>query len=203
MFVFQRRRNDFCGGCNGSWENRDQLHRWSISKLRKEARLVDFNVGGDKFFMVMKEKVSVHEAARLLCKFENKKRVSLRLQGINFNFNIIVASIFVLIGKSFFIWFNLKQGVILFPNWGVKFNKIERSWFTQLISILDLLAHSDGWIVCVKKVWKEIIESLIFRLLLRGIIWMNFSMQIEKKIKKTQILCTYFQNGALPWLDET
>ncbi|KGN49418.1 p21-activated protein kinase-interacting protein 1-like [Cucumis sativus] len=47
-------------------------------RLGNEASLVDFDVGGDKFFMVMKEKVSVHEAedARLLCEFENKKRVS-------------------------------------------------------------------------------------------------------------------------------
>lgn len=46
-------------------------------RLGKEASLVNFDVGGDKFFMVMEEKVSVHEAedARLLCEFENKKRV--------------------------------------------------------------------------------------------------------------------------------
>lgn len=46
-------------------------------RLGKEASLVDFDVSGDKFFMVMEEKISVHEAedARLLCEFENKKRV--------------------------------------------------------------------------------------------------------------------------------
>lgn len=46
-------------------------------RLGSEASLVKFDVGGDKFFMVMEDKVSVHEAedARLLCEFENKKRV--------------------------------------------------------------------------------------------------------------------------------
>ncbi|KAA0057487.1 p21-activated protein kinase-interacting protein 1-like [Cucumis melo var. makuwa] len=42
------------------------LGSWNSTKgglrLRKEVSLEDFDVGGDKFFVVMKEKVSVHEA---------------------------------------------------------------------------------------------------------------------------------------------
>lgn len=46
-------------------------------RLGREASLVEFNFSGDKFFMSMEEKVSVHEAedARLLLEFQNQKRV--------------------------------------------------------------------------------------------------------------------------------
>ncbi|GAV75021.1 WD40 domain-containing protein, partial [Cephalotus follicularis] len=46
-------------------------------RLGKEAGLVEFGFGGERFFMVCGQKVGVHEAedARLLCEFENTKRV--------------------------------------------------------------------------------------------------------------------------------
>ncbi|KAE9604579.1 hypothetical protein Lal_00010919 [Lupinus albus] len=46
-------------------------------RLDKEASLVKYDSDGDKFFMAMEEKVSVHEAedARLLLEFECQKRV--------------------------------------------------------------------------------------------------------------------------------
>ncbi|KAF7834471.1 p21-activated protein kinase-interacting protein 1-like [Senna tora] len=46
-------------------------------RLGREASLVKFNLSGDKFFMAMEEKVSLHEAedARLLFEFENQKRI--------------------------------------------------------------------------------------------------------------------------------
>lgn len=46
-------------------------------RLDKEASIVEFGLGGDKFFMVMDEKVSVHEAedARLVLEMGCGKRV--------------------------------------------------------------------------------------------------------------------------------
>ncbi|KAG6642116.1 hypothetical protein I3843_09G116100 [Carya illinoinensis] len=45
-------------------------------RLGREASLVKFDLGGDRFFMVMEDKVGVHEAedARLLCELENPKQ---------------------------------------------------------------------------------------------------------------------------------
>ncbi|PKI31830.1 hypothetical protein CRG98_047781 [Punica granatum] len=46
-------------------------------RLGKEATLVKFDLSGERFFMVMEEKVGVHEAedARLVWELENQKRV--------------------------------------------------------------------------------------------------------------------------------
>ncbi|XP_015877553.3 uncharacterized protein LOC107413985 [Ziziphus jujuba] len=46
-------------------------------RLGREASLVKFDCGGDKFFMAMEEKISVHEAedAKIVCELENRKRV--------------------------------------------------------------------------------------------------------------------------------
>ena len=47
-------------------------------RMGKEASLVRFDSsGGDKFFMVMDEKISVHESedAKIVCELENRKRV--------------------------------------------------------------------------------------------------------------------------------
>lgn len=45
-------------------------------RIGKEASLVKFDVGGDRFFMVAEDKVGVHEAedARLVCELENPKK---------------------------------------------------------------------------------------------------------------------------------
>ncbi|KAE7996171.1 hypothetical protein FH972_000914 [Carpinus fangiana] len=45
-------------------------------RIGKEASLVKFDVGGDRFFMVVEDKVGVHEAedARLVCELENPKQ---------------------------------------------------------------------------------------------------------------------------------
>ena len=46
-------------------------------RLGKEASLAKFDLSGDKFYMVMEEKVCVHEAedAKLVFEMENPKRV--------------------------------------------------------------------------------------------------------------------------------
>lgn len=46
-------------------------------KLGKEASTVQFDETGDKFFMVVDEKISVHESedAKLICELDNRKRV--------------------------------------------------------------------------------------------------------------------------------
>lgn len=46
-------------------------------RLNKEASIVQFNENGEKFIMVVDEKVSVHESedAKLICELDNKKRV--------------------------------------------------------------------------------------------------------------------------------
>ncbi|XP_068323909.1 uncharacterized protein [Pyrus communis] len=46
-------------------------------RVAKEASLVSYDFSGEKFYMTMEEKVLVHEAedAKLLCEFENLKRV--------------------------------------------------------------------------------------------------------------------------------
>lgn len=48
-----------------------------FSRLGREASLVRFDSGGDKFFMAMGEKISVHEAedAKIVCELENRKRI--------------------------------------------------------------------------------------------------------------------------------
>ncbi|KAI3767328.1 hypothetical protein L2E82_17423 [Cichorium intybus] len=45
--------------------------------LGKEASLVKFDCSGDKFFMVMDEKISVHEAqdAKLILELESKEKI--------------------------------------------------------------------------------------------------------------------------------
>ncbi|KAG5515863.1 hypothetical protein RHGRI_036791 [Rhododendron griersonianum] len=54
-------------------------------RLDKEASIVEFGLGGDKFFMVMDEKVSVHEAedARLVLEMGCGKRVLCAAPGTN------------------------------------------------------------------------------------------------------------------------
>lgn len=54
-------------------------------RLSKEATGVKFGLGGDKFFMVMEEKVSVHEAedAKLIFDLEQQKRVLCIEPGMN------------------------------------------------------------------------------------------------------------------------
>ncbi|KAA8514899.1 hypothetical protein F0562_018078 [Nyssa sinensis] len=54
-------------------------------RLGREASIVKFDLGGDKFFMVMDEKVSVHESedARLVLELENQKRVLCAAPGTN------------------------------------------------------------------------------------------------------------------------
>ncbi|CAM8994770.1 unnamed protein product [Rhodiola kirilowii] len=54
-------------------------------RLAKEASLVKFGLGGDKFYMAMEEKVSVHEAedAKFVCELENRKRVLCAAPGQN------------------------------------------------------------------------------------------------------------------------
>lgn len=54
-------------------------------RLGKEASIVRFDTGGDKFFMCMEEKVSVHEAedAKLVLEFDNQKRVLCAATGNN------------------------------------------------------------------------------------------------------------------------
>jgi protein MAK11 len=54
-------------------------------RLGKEATTVEFNSDGDKFFMAMDEKVSVHESndARLLLELDNHKRVACVASGMN------------------------------------------------------------------------------------------------------------------------
>ncbi|KAF3449967.1 hypothetical protein FNV43_RR06046 [Rhamnella rubrinervis] len=46
-------------------------------KMGREASLVKFDSGGDKFYMAMEEKISVHEAedAKIVCELDNQKRV--------------------------------------------------------------------------------------------------------------------------------
>ncbi|PON82363.1 Guanine nucleotide-binding protein, beta subunit [Trema orientale] len=46
-------------------------------RMGREASVVRFDSGGDKFFMVMDEKISIHEAedAKLVSELENRKRV--------------------------------------------------------------------------------------------------------------------------------
>ncbi|KAG6620627.1 hypothetical protein I3842_Q057500 [Carya illinoinensis] len=45
-------------------------------RLGREASMVKFDLGGDRFFMVLEDKIGVHEAedARLLCELENPKQ---------------------------------------------------------------------------------------------------------------------------------
>ncbi|KAK9267270.1 hypothetical protein L1049_009692 [Liquidambar formosana] len=54
-------------------------------RLGEEASLVKYGLGGDKFFMAMEEKVSVHEAedARLVFELKNRKRVLCAAPGEN------------------------------------------------------------------------------------------------------------------------
>ncbi|XP_057494993.1 uncharacterized protein LOC130780057 [Actinidia eriantha] len=54
-------------------------------RLRKEASIVKFDLGGDKFFMVMDEKVSLHESedARLVFELDNQRRVLCAAPGTN------------------------------------------------------------------------------------------------------------------------
>ncbi|CAK9147714.1 unnamed protein product [Ilex paraguariensis] len=54
-------------------------------RLGKEASIVRFDESGEKFFMVMDEKISVHEAedARLIFEMDNKKRVLCAAPGMN------------------------------------------------------------------------------------------------------------------------
>ncbi|CAM8987983.1 unnamed protein product [Rhodiola kirilowii] len=54
-------------------------------RLAKEASLVKFGLDGDKFYMAMEEKVSVHEAedAKFVCELENRKRVLCAAPGQN------------------------------------------------------------------------------------------------------------------------
>ncbi|XP_052182688.1 uncharacterized protein LOC127795198 [Diospyros lotus] len=54
-------------------------------RLGKEASVVKFDYGGDKFFMVMDKKVSVHEAedARLVLELDSEKRVLCAAPGMN------------------------------------------------------------------------------------------------------------------------
>lgn len=53
--------------------------------LGKEASMVKFDCSGDKFFMVMDEKISVHEAedAKLILELESKKKVLCIAPGMN------------------------------------------------------------------------------------------------------------------------
>lgn len=46
-------------------------------KLSKEASIVQFDETGEKFLMVVDEKISVHESedAKLICELDNRKRV--------------------------------------------------------------------------------------------------------------------------------
>ncbi|CAM8890800.1 unnamed protein product [Rhodiola kirilowii] len=54
-------------------------------KLAKEASLVKFGIGGDRFYMTMEEKVSVHEAedAKIVCELESQKRILCAAPGQN------------------------------------------------------------------------------------------------------------------------
>ncbi|KAF5944817.1 hypothetical protein HYC85_018894 [Camellia sinensis] len=54
-------------------------------RLGKEASIVKFDLAGDKFFMVMDEKVSVHESedAKLVFEMDNQKRVLCAAPGTN------------------------------------------------------------------------------------------------------------------------
>ncbi|XAR72494.1 hypothetical protein NMG60_11019150 [Bertholletia excelsa] len=54
-------------------------------RLGKEASIVKFDFGGDRFFMVMDEKVSVHESedARLVIDMDNQKKVLCAASGTN------------------------------------------------------------------------------------------------------------------------
>lgn len=61
-------------------------------RLGKEASIVKFDSTGDKFFMVMDEKVSVHESedARLVLELNNQKRVLCAAPGnVSFLFSSI------------------------------------------------------------------------------------------------------------------
>ncbi|GJY26319.1 p21-activated protein kinase-interacting protein 1-like protein, partial [Tanacetum coccineum] len=63
-------------GCLGM-VNLVRGRRSFFCRIGKEASLVEYDCGGDKFFMGVEEKVSVHEAenAKLVCELEGKKRV--------------------------------------------------------------------------------------------------------------------------------
>uniref|UniRef100_A0A7N0RDW0 P21-activated protein kinase-interacting protein 1-like n=1 Tax=Kalanchoe fedtschenkoi TaxID=63787 RepID=A0A7N0RDW0_KALFE len=54
-------------------------------KLAKEASLVKFGLFGDRFYMAMEEKLSVHAAedAKIVCEVENRKRVLCATPGQN------------------------------------------------------------------------------------------------------------------------
>jgi protein MAK11 len=63
-------------GCLGM-VNLVRGRRSFFCRIGKEASLVEYDCGGEKFFMGVEEKVSVHEAenAKLVCELEGKKRV--------------------------------------------------------------------------------------------------------------------------------
>ncbi|CAI9102805.1 OLC1v1001150C1 [Oldenlandia corymbosa var. corymbosa] len=54
-------------------------------RLGKEASIVRFSDGGDKFFMVVDDKISVHESedAKIFCELDSKKRVLCAASGSN------------------------------------------------------------------------------------------------------------------------
>lgn len=102
-------------------------------RLSKEATGVRFDLGGDKFFMVMEEKVSVHEAqdAKLIFDLEHQKRVLCIEPGM--------VSFFKLLPIQFLNWVTLITISFYLYNWVflIVYNFI--SQLTLMCSVLNIL----------------------------------------------------------------
>lgn len=69
-------------------------------KLSKEASLVEFDYGGERFYMVVEEKVTVHDSedARLVCEMNGHKRVLCAAPGkVSFDFYYLLLSVIIII----------------------------------------------------------------------------------------------------------
>lgn len=80
-----------------------------------------FDCGGDKFFMAMEEKISVHEAedAKIVCELENRKRV-LCAAPSEVGLLVLIAFLFLLLTIEGLFWFPAsycKYNIIFMTEW--------------------------------------------------------------------------------------